>query len=130
MLKPLLLLLTVFLLTQSLSAQMDVVEKDHNISRKARKGFLGAIEANPAKNTFDLIFVLKSTSSKVITETYTFDKDLSLINTIKNEDEVERVKQKYKWFKFKGETYESKSVFVRANAKQEMVLREKTIRYK
>lgn len=129
-LKPFLFLLTVSLLTQTLSAQMEVLEKDQNISRKARKGFLGAIEANPGKNTFDLIFVLKSTNSKVITETYTFDKELNLVNTVKNEDEVERVKQKYKWFKFKGETYESKSVFVRANAKQEMVFREKTIRYK
>ncbi len=109
---------------------MEVVEKDHDISRKARKGFLGAIEKNEAAGTFDMIYVLKSNDKKVITETYTFDKDLNLKNTVKEEEEIEKVKKKYKWFKFKGETYESKSVFVRSNAKGEMVFREKTIKFK
>jgi hypothetical protein len=112
------------------SQMMDVMEKDHDISRKARKGFLGAVEKNEAAGTFDMIYILKSNDKKVITETYTFDKDLNLKNTVKEEEEIEKVKTKYKWFKFKGETYESKSVFVRSNAKGEMVFREKTIKFK
>src|SRR4051812_40334597 len=107
----LLLALGFLLIGQKSFAQLDVVEKEHDISRKARKGYLGAIETNSEKNTFDVIFVLKSSSTKVITETYTFDKDLALINIVKDEDEIEKVKKKYKWFKFKGETYETKSVF-------------------
>jgi hypothetical protein len=114
----------------TLQAQMEVLEKDHDISRKARKGFLGAVEKNETNGTFDMIYVLKSNDKKVITETYTFDKDLNLKNTVKEEEEIEKVKKKYKWFKFKGETYESKSVFVRSNAKGEMVFREKTIKFK
>lgn len=113
-----------------LEAQMGVLEKDHDITRKARKGYLGAIETNQANQTFDLIFVLKSNSSKIITETYTFDKELNLKNQLKEEEELEKVKRKYKWFKYKGETYESKSVFVRSNMKSEMVFREKTVRFK
>ena len=125
-----LLSLVMGFLSVSSFAQMEVLEKDHDISRKARKGYLGAIETNPVDNTFNLIFVLKSTNSKVITETYSFDKDLNLKNQVKDEQEVEKVKAKYKWFKFKGETYESKSVFVRSNAKGEMVFRDKTVKYK
>lgn len=127
--KTLFVVLFTFLFGHSF-AQMDVMEKDHDISRKARKGYLGAIETHPDKNNFDLIFVLKSTNSKVITETYTFNKDLALENQVKEEEEVEKVKKKFKWFKFKGETYESKSVFVRGNMKGEMIFREKTVRYK
>ena len=128
--KCLLIILLLLSLGQRSIAQMGILEKDHDISRKARKGYLGAIETHADKNTFDLIFVLKSTNTKVITETYTFNKELELVNQVKEEEEIERVKKKFKWFKFKGETYESSSVFVRANMKQEMVFREKTIRYK
>ncbi len=120
--------LTIF---SSLQAQMmDVLEKDYDISRKARKGFLGAVEKNEAAGTFDMIYVLKSTDKKVITETYTYDKDLNLKNTVKEDEEIEKVKKKYKWFKYKGETYESRSVYVRSNLKGEMVFREKIISYK
>jgi len=123
------LVFSLFLLF-ALQAQMQVLEKDHDISRKARKGFLGSVEKNEASGTFDMIYVLKSNDKKVITETYTFDKDLNLKNTVKEEEEIEKVKKKYKWFKYKGDTYESRNVFVRSNMKGEMVFREKIISYK
>lgn len=128
--KFLLFVVSFFCIHAIVSAQLDVLEKDYAVSRKARKGYLGSIETHPSQNTFDLIYVLKSGSNKIITETYTYDKDLALINTVKEEDDVDKVKTKYKWFKFKGETYERQSVFVRANMKQEMVFRDKTIRFK
>ncbi|MES1216734.1 MAG: hypothetical protein ABUT20_14560, partial [Bacteroidota bacterium] len=128
--KKLVTILTSLSIFITLNAQMEVLEKDHDISRKARKGFLGAVEKNEAAGTFDMIYILKSTDKKVITETYTFDKDLNLKNTVKEEEEVEKVKKKYKWFKYKGETYESRSVYVRSNLKGEMVFREKIISYK
>ena len=125
-----LLLLLSIISASAVAQMMDVLEKDYDISRKARKGFLGAVEKNEAAGTFDLIYVLKSNDKKVITETYTYDKDLNLKNTVKEEEEIEKVKKKYKWFKYKGETYESRSVYVRSNLKGEMVFREKIISYK
>lgn len=121
-------LLTLF--SNQVSAQMEVLEKDHEISRKARKGYLGQIVVDDANQQFDLIYVLKSTNSKVIVEHYFYDANLNLIKKEKEEDEIEKVKKKYKWFKFKGETYETKSLYVRTNLKGEMVFREKIIRYK
>lgn len=124
----------IFLLSLILSlnamAQLSVVEKPHDITRKARKGYLGAVEPNPTNGTFDMIYVLKSNSRKIITETYTFDKNLDLINTIKEEEEVEKVRKKYKWFRYRGEEYRSKSVYVRGNMKGEMIFREKTVLYR
>ncbi len=112
------------------TAQMEVFEKEHGISRKARKGYLGQIEVDQQSNMFDLIYVLKTPSSKIAVEHYYFDQNLNLVKTTKEEEEVERVKTKYKWFRFKGETYESKSLYVRRNLKGEMVFREKIIKYK
>jgi hypothetical protein len=109
---------------------IDVLEKDHGISRKSRKGYLGQVVPNNAKGTFDLIFVLKPTRTKIPFEIYTFDKELNLINTIKDEDEKEKLRTKWKWFKYKGDNYETKSVYVRANTKGQLVLREKIISWK
>ncbi len=121
----------VLLLSNMLFAQaIDILEKDHGISRKSRKGYLGAVESHPEKNTFDMIFVLKPTAKKIPYEIYTFDKELNLINTVKEEEELEKVRRKFKWFKFKGETYETKSAYARANLKGELILREKLITFK
>lgn len=123
-------LLAALLISVNAFCQMSVLEKDYEISRKARNGFLGQIEKHPETNTFDLIYILKSSASKVKTEIYTYDKDLNLVGQKKEEEEIEKVRKKYKWFRYKGETYETQSVYVRANMTQQMVFRQKTIRYK
>ena len=116
--------------TNNIYAQLNIVEKSHDISRKARKGYLGNIESNLDKNTFDMTYVLKSNNRKIITETYTFDKELNLVNTVKDEQEVERVRAKYKWFRYRGDDYSVKSMYVRSNLKGEMIFREKTVSYR
>ena len=84
-----LILLLNLILSLSAMAQLSVVEKPHDISRKARKGYLGAVEPNLTNGTFDMIYVLKSNNRKIITETYTFDKNLNLINTVKEGSDIE-----------------------------------------
>jgi hypothetical protein len=115
---------------QGIAQSIDILEKDHNISRKSRKGYLGQLVPNEANGTFDMIFVLKPTRTKIPYEIYTFDKELNLINTVKEEDEKEKLRIKWKWFKYKGETYETKSVYARTNLKSELVLRQKNILWK
>ncbi|HNF48816.1 MAG TPA: hypothetical protein PKO18_06710 [Chitinophagales bacterium] len=111
-------------------AELNILEKSYDITRKARKGYLGAVETNKEKNTFDLIYILKSNNRKIITETYTYDKDLNLVNTVKDEQDVEKVRSRYKWFRYRGEEYSVNSIYVRSNAKGEMIFRQKTILYK
>ena len=125
------MLFAILIASQSIAqTAIDILEKDHGISRKSRKGYLGQVTASNAAGTFDLIFVLKPTAKKIPFEIYTFDKDLNLIKTTKDEEEREKLNRKWKWFKFKGEDYESKSVYVRANMKGQLVLREKSIKWK
>jgi hypothetical protein len=109
---------------------VDILEKDHGISRKSRKGYLGQIVQDETNGTFQLIYILKPTRKTIPYEIYTFDKDLNLVDTKKEEDELERLRTKWTWFKFRGETYETKSVYARTNMKSELVLRQKNISWK
>lgn len=124
------LVLLSFIITLNTFAQLNILEKPYDISRKARKGYLGAVESNQEKGTFDMIYVLKSNNKKIITEAYTFDKDLNLVDTKKDEEEVEHVRKRYSWFRYRGDEYESKSIYVRGNLKGEMIFREKTVSYR
>ncbi len=111
-----------------LQAQMTLLEKSYDIDRKARKGYLGGVEVDAEKGTFDMIFVLSSTTArKVKREIFTYDKDLNLINTQKDEQDIQVMKTKYKWFNFKGDTYTSNSLTASATAFGKLVFRKKEI---
>ncbi|MDR3694609.1 hypothetical protein [Mucilaginibacter sp.] len=111
-------------------AQLPVLEKSYDISRKAKNGFLGGIEVDTAKGTFDMIYVLRSSDRKIKREIYTFDKELNLVNTVKDEEEVEKMRHKYKWFNFKGDTRVTHSLTASANLTQKLVFRKKEITWK
>ena len=62
------------------SAQVPILEKTYDVSRKAKNGYLAHIETNDSKGTIDMIYVLSSTTKhKIKYEIYTYDKDLNLI---------------------------------------------------
>ena len=68
------------------SAQVPILEKSFDVSRKAKNGYLAHIETNAEKGTIDMIYVLSSTTRhKIKYEIYTYDKDLNLINTVQEE---------------------------------------------
>jgi hypothetical protein len=113
-----------------LFAQMEVLEKQHDISRKAKKGYLGSVEPNHAANTFDMIYVLPSSDKKVKLETYTFDKELNLINSVKEEQDIELVRSRYKWFNFRGDSYQTTTVSASATMLGKLIFRKKLITYK
>lgn len=121
------LILTLMLYSAGAFAQLPVLEKSYDISRKAKNGYLGGIYIDSVKNTFDMVYVLRSSARKVKREIYTFDKELNLINTVKDEEEVERMKKKYKWFNFKGDSYVSHSLSASANLSGKLVFRKKEI---
>jgi hypothetical protein len=112
----------------SFAQEVPVLEKSHEISRKSKKGYLAQIVPHADKNTFDMIFVLKGGGKTTIkTEIYTFDKDLNLIDTQKDEQEIERVKTKFKWFKFNGDDRKFNMTSANANLKNELIFRKKEI---
>ncbi len=122
----LLLLLMIF----ETQAQLPILEKNFDISRKSKNGYLGGIETDLTKQTLDMIFVLKSGKKSVKREIYTFDKDLKLLNTVKDEQDIEQMRKKYKWFNFKGDSYQTNSLSASANLTGKLVFRKKQITWK
>lgn len=116
----------------SFSAQqsgLNILEKDYEISRKAKKGYLGGVEATENGN-IEMVYFLPSSRKKVKIETYTFDKDANLVNTLKDEWDVEKVKKKWKFFNFKGDEYTTTSASVTTNLTGKMMFKNREIKAK
>lgn len=111
-------------------AQLEVYEQVHEISRKSMRGYLGGVETNPEAMTFDMIYVLPSSDRKVKLETYTFNEQLELINTKKEEEDVERVRTRYKWFNFRGEEFTRNLLTASVTLGGKLVFRKKEATYR
>lgn len=107
-------------------AQVPILEKSFDISRKAKNGYLGHIDMNEAKGTIDMTYILESsTKHKLKFEIYTYDKDLNLLNTVKDEELIERARTRWSWFKFKGETFITNSLSASTDLTGKLVFRKK-----
>lgn len=121
-------LLVIALTFPSIAQKLDK-EATIDISGKARRGYLGNVVVDDAREQLDLIFVTKSTNRKVKFEAYQFDYDLKLINSFSDEQEVERAKGKYSWFNFKGDSYAVEGVTAEGNLFGKFVVKKKRITY-
>lgn len=111
-------------------AQVPILEKTHEVSRKAKKGYLGKIVMNKENETMDMIYILPSLiARKVKTEIYTYDKDLNLINTVREEEWLEKVRYRWTWFNYKGDVYSSRNLTASATLFGAVVFRQKEIKY-
>lgn len=117
-----------FLVTvTTVMAQNPMLEKDYEISRKAKKGYLGRIE-KLEDGKFDMIFILKGTNNRRIkSEIYHFDKDANLLGVEKDEQELDKVKKRWKWFSFKGDYFITNAVSASANMMGDLVFKKKKI---
>ena len=115
--------------TYAQQSAFTVLEKDYEISRKAKKGYLGGVEAQP-NGGFEMVYFLPSSRKKVKIETYTFDKDANLTNSLKDEWDVEKVKKKWKFFNFKGDEYTTTAASVSTNLTGKMMFKKREIKAK
>ena len=105
------------------TAQKLSVEKTHDVSGKAKRGFLDDVTVNEASNKVDLTFCTKSTNRKVKFETYHFDTQFNFKGMDESEEAVEKVKR------YKGDTYDVPGVTVEPNMMGTLVLRRKQAHY-
>lgn len=117
-------------LFNNIFAQNEVKEVSYDISRKAKNGYLGGVETNQANNTFDLVYVLPSSQKKVKIETYTYDIELGLKDTKKEEWDVDKVRSRYKWFNFRGDVYYTNGLTASTTMGGKLVFRKKLITWK
>ncbi len=112
-------------------AQQLAAEKSLDISGKAKRGYLGNVVVDDARQQIDLVYVTKSTNRKVKFEAYQFDYDLNLINQIADEQEVDKARTKYKWFNFRGKDVETiTGVTAEADLMGRAVFKKKEITYR
>jgi hypothetical protein len=100
-----------------------------DISGKARRGYLGNVVVDDAREQLDLVFVTKSTNRKIKFEAYQFDYNLKLINKVEDEQEVDKAKSKYSWFNFKGDSYAVEGVTAEGNLLGKFVVKKRRITY-
>lgn len=116
--------------SSTILAQVPILEKPYEVSRKAKNGYLGNIEMNKEKETIDMIYVLPSLlPRKVKTEIYTYDKDLNLLNTVREEEWAEKLKTRWKWFNYKGDLYSTINLAASIDLSGGVVFRQKQITY-
>ncbi|MES2567518.1 MAG: hypothetical protein V4565_11660 [Bacteroidota bacterium] len=94
-----------FISTLTFKAQVPIVEKTYEISKGARKGNLKGVVVNQEKETFDMVYMYNTGKRGTIgQEIYSYDKDLNLVDTRKEETPVEKIKYEF-YSGWKGETY-------------------------
>ena len=124
-----LLLTFVLLLPIAVIAQKVDLEKTYKITGASKRGTLSNVEYDKDKG-YTLTYVTKSNEKMAKFQIYTFDKEFNFINMVEDEQEFEKAKTKYKWFRYKGEEYTTEGMFVEPNLAGSLVLRKKQTTYK
>ncbi len=110
----------------SVFSQKMMLEKDYEISRKAKKGYLGNVEEKENGN-FDMIYILPSSKRKIKTEIYHYDKEANQLGVDKDEIEIEKARTRWSWFNYKGDYFLANNTSASANFSSDLVFRKKRI---
>ena len=112
-------------------AQTLDLEKTYKISRASKRGNLAGLDFDANAKTYTLTYFtdMKNKSDKYIMkyEQYVFDNDFNFIKDGEFEEETDKMKSKFKWFRFKGDKYVSMGNTVEMNMMQRLVIKQKQI---
>jgi len=128
--KILLFIATLWVAAGSLWAQELELEKTYKISRASKRGTLAGLDYDYVDRTYTLTYFTGQKRNTFKYEQYVFDHDFNLVSDNEFEEEAEKMKKKFKWFKFKGEEYVVLGNTVENNMMGTLVLRKKRITYK
>jgi hypothetical protein len=131
MLKRLTGLLIILLLSgPTLLAQQLELEKTYKISRASKRGYLAGLDYDQDAKTYTLTYFTDQKKNTFKYEQYVFDNDFNLIKDGEFTEEAEKMKKKFKWFKFKGDEYTVMGNTVDNNLTGTLVIKRKQIHYK
>lgn len=123
----LILLLSVVMIVP---AQQLELEKTYKISRASKRGYLAGLDYDNSAKTYTLTYFTDQKKNTFKYEQYVFDNDFNLIKDGEFTEEAEKMKKKFKWFKFKGDEYTVMGNTVDNNLTGTLVLKRKKITYK
>lgn len=108
------------------SQQLDL-EKTYKISRASKRGNLAGLDFDPAAKTYTLTYFTDLKKNVFKYEQYVFDGDFNFIEDREVTEEAEKMKRKFNWFRWKGESYITIGNTVEINLMQRLVLKKKQI---
>jgi hypothetical protein len=127
--KTLLTLTMGFLAVSQTFAQKVEVENTYDISGKAKRGELAYAE-QLENGDYALYYQLPTSSRKYKIETYFFDSDFRFKSMEEYEEDVDKIRVKYKWFKGVAENTEYKLMRVESNLGGQLVLKYGRLKYR
>ncbi len=104
-----LLLATGLLAVPTIAQKLDI-EKFHDVSGKAKRGYLEDVSVDNAAGKIDLRFITKSTTKEVASQTYHFDTKYNLLGVEEASIPMEKVKG------YRGENYSKEAITIEATA--------------
>lgn len=125
--KLLMLMLALFIATPMLVAQQLELEKTYKISRASKRGELSGLDYDKEAKTYTLTYFTGQKKNTFKYEQYVFDTDFNFIKDGEFEEDAEKMKKKFKWFRFKGETYVTEGNTMENNMMGTLVLKKKRI---
>jgi hypothetical protein len=109
----------------NLFSQVTDLEKTYDIQGKADIDDNFFVNHDASANNYTFTFFIKAKSGKVKTEDYIFDKDFNLVKATEFEMDVKSAQEKYPWWNYNGDKYESEAVYI--DEDDDLILKRKNI---
>ena len=116
-----------FMLTEHAFSQQLELEKTYKISRASKRGELSGLDYDPTAKTYTLTYFTGQKKNTFKYEQYVFDVDFNFIKDGEFEEDAEKMKKKFKWFRYKGEKYVTEGNTMENNFMGTLVLKKKRI---
>lgn len=125
--------LTYFLLLVAVAANAQTVdiEKTHDVSKEAMKGFIHIINSDLEKKQIEVIYRVRAKKNQAKFITYTFDSDFNFISESEEMVDLEKeLPKKYRQKKYRGENFSQEGLAVEPNMMGTLVLKRKVTNFK
>lgn len=120
-----------FSITYSAFAQVLETENTFKISRASKRGYLAGLDYDEKAGTYTLTYFTdmkkKGKMIEFTYEQYVFNEDFKLVSENEFTEEAEKMKKKFKWFRFKGDEYVTIGNTVENNMMGTLVIKKKKI---
>src|SRR6478609_6257274 len=101
MMKKLILALAgLFMLTGLVFSQQLELEKTYKISRASKRGELAGLDYDRDAKTYTLTYFTGQKKNTFKYEQYVFDNDFNFVKDGEFEEDAEKMKKKFKWFRY------------------------------
>lgn len=112
------------------TAQTIDIEKTHDVSKEAMKGFIHIVNSDLEKRQIDVVYRVRAKKNQAKFITYSFDTDFNLLNQSEELIDMEKeLPSKYRPKKYKGEDFSREGLAVDPNMMGTLVLKRKVTNF-